>query len=337
MLGSLRHVRSIMGRRTRGCEGVRQSSTTAATTLRPLIIATGNKIKRAIFSRILLPSDLFPFDVQFVDLPGGGGLEVQGSLADVARMKVATAKSTLNEGHRTQRAMILVDDASLEIPALGGMPGPYFKDFCRRIGVVADTCGQPLQATVRSTIQIARSHSELAETFTGSVPGKLLPSIAGAAGPGRSFGDCFQPDRWPAQAQYDQLEDRLQYGCHFSRSTRKFYMLQTLRKAVRRDIMSRRNRFTADGLRSFIDNHVVEVLGQHDAFKIYPTQSWARSTSHATREWLWRNLLLYGVRLPLCGDIKFSILTFEESLQCITPEMLDETGHLELGEMAAED
>lgn len=53
--------------------------------------------------------------------------EIQGTAKEIARTKAMDAAHTLN-------IPVIVEDVSMYCPALGGLPGPYIKDFLRSIG-----------------------------------------------------------------------------------------------------------------------------------------------------------------------------------------------------------
>ncbi|PWN97199.1 putative HAM1-protein [Tilletiopsis washingtonensis] len=91
---------------------------------RTITFVTGNANKLNEVRAILAASPNFPFALvnQALDVP-----EVQGTTADVARAKCAAAAAQLN-------APVITEDTALGFTALGGLPGPYIKDFLGTLG-----------------------------------------------------------------------------------------------------------------------------------------------------------------------------------------------------------
>ncbi len=90
---------------------------------RKLYFVTGNLNKlseyRAVFERIT--------SVQLVHR-ALEITEIQGSAEDITKDKVIKAANALNKD------FVMVEDSSLSISALGGLPGPYIKYFEDNIG-----------------------------------------------------------------------------------------------------------------------------------------------------------------------------------------------------------
>ena len=85
-----------------------------------LIFVTGNRHKFQEAQAILKEWELEQREIE--DLP-----EIQGTGAEVARQKAITALQHV-------QAPLFVDDTSLEFTAWNGLPGPYIKDFRKKLG-----------------------------------------------------------------------------------------------------------------------------------------------------------------------------------------------------------
>jgi len=89
-----------------------------------IYFVTGNQRKEQEVNAILAAEQFFPFRVQHIDidLP-----EMQGDPLEIARAKVAVAAERVG-------CSVIVEDTSLCMSALNGMPGPYIKWFVESIG-----------------------------------------------------------------------------------------------------------------------------------------------------------------------------------------------------------
>jgi inosine triphosphate pyrophosphatase len=142
-----------------------------------LLFITGNKDKlREV--QALIP------DVQSIDmdLP-----EIQ----EIDPHKVIAAK--LAEARKYLSSALLVEDTSLSLDGMGGLPGPFAKWFVRSIGVdglyeLAKTFGA--RATARTIIGYADENNEM-HFFEGSLGGLVVPP-RGTDGFG--WDAIFQPD-----------------------------------------------------------------------------------------------------------------------------------------------
>jgi inosine triphosphate pyrophosphatase len=85
-----------------------------------LYFVTGNKEKFREVKHIL---DGFDVEQLEIDLP-----ELQGEPDDIVKEKASIA------AEKTKKT-VFVDDASLCFNALSGLPGPYVKDFIKKIGI----------------------------------------------------------------------------------------------------------------------------------------------------------------------------------------------------------
>lgn len=89
-----------------------------------LTFVTGNANKLREVKQILEASSRFPYQLtnQNLDLP-----EIQGTTQDVARAKCSAAAAKLG-------GPCITEDTALAFNALGGLPGPYIKDFLATLG-----------------------------------------------------------------------------------------------------------------------------------------------------------------------------------------------------------
>ncbi|MBN2458646.1 RdgB/HAM1 family non-canonical purine NTP pyrophosphatase [Candidatus Woesearchaeota archaeon] len=85
-----------------------------------LYFVTGNKEKFREVKHILEGFDVEQLDI---DLP-----ELQGEPADIVKEKAKLAAEKTGKS-------VFVEDTSLCFNALGGLPGPYVKDFIKKIGI----------------------------------------------------------------------------------------------------------------------------------------------------------------------------------------------------------
>lgn len=89
-----------------------------------LTFVTGNANKLREVRQIFALSPNFPYELtnKDLDLP-----EIQGTTRDVAQAKCAAAAKALG-------GPCITEDTALGFHALGGLPGPYIKDFMKTIG-----------------------------------------------------------------------------------------------------------------------------------------------------------------------------------------------------------
>ena len=83
-----------------------------------LLYVTSNEGKFDEARRILAP---LPLQRASIDLT-----EIQGNASEIIRHKAEQAKELL-------QLPVIVDDVSLHCPAIGGLPGPYIKEFLLRL------------------------------------------------------------------------------------------------------------------------------------------------------------------------------------------------------------
>jgi inosine triphosphate pyrophosphatase len=86
--------------------------------MKQIIIVTGNQHKLDEYKKILKEVNL---KAEKIDLP-----ELQGTVEEIVKEKAKLA------AERIQKPCF-VDDTSLSFNALGGLPGPYIKDFINRM------------------------------------------------------------------------------------------------------------------------------------------------------------------------------------------------------------
>ncbi|WFD27952.1 adenylate kinase [Malassezia nana] len=92
---------------------------------RVITFVTGNKNKLREVQNILgsSPNSSWTLESKPLDVP-----EVQGTTQDVARAKCRSAAQQL-------QGPCLTEDTALSFHALGGLPGPYIKDFLQTLGL----------------------------------------------------------------------------------------------------------------------------------------------------------------------------------------------------------
>lgn len=146
-----------------------------------LTIITGNPGKATEIERILgIPTQLVDFD-----LP-----EIQSMDARA----VATAKA--EAAFHIIKKTLLVDDTSLFIPALGGLPGPFVSWFMSSVGgegllnMLHNTTDR--RAKVCCCLGYADAQGQI-HTFLGEVEGTLSVTPQGESGKGLGFDSIFIP------------------------------------------------------------------------------------------------------------------------------------------------
>ena len=146
--------------------------------MKPILFITGNKDKlREV--RALIPT------VQGVDMDL---TEIQ----EIDAHKIITAK--LAEAQKCQSGTFIVEDTSLYLDAMNGLPGPLVKWFVKSIGIegiykLTESC-KSTRATARTLIGIADEDGNIG-FFEGSLSGTLVPP-RGTDGFG--WDSIFQPD-----------------------------------------------------------------------------------------------------------------------------------------------
>ncbi|CAO1625994.1 unnamed protein product [Parajaminaea phylloscopi] len=134
-----------------------------------LVFVTGNKNKLREVQQILEKTPDFPFEIvnEALDVP-----EVQGSTAEVAKAKCRAAARQIN-------GPCVTEDTALAFEALGGLPGPYIKDFLARLGL--DGLNTLLagfsnkKATAICTFAYCEDASSEPILFEGKTEGKIVP------------------------------------------------------------------------------------------------------------------------------------------------------------------
>jgi len=120
------HRGRIRQRRVSACADLTSADDAECSTDKLCIyFVTGNRRKEQEVNAILAAERFFPFRVQHIDLDLP---EMQGEPMDIARAKVAAAAAHVG-------CSVLVEDTSLCMSALNGMPGPYIKWFVDCVGV----------------------------------------------------------------------------------------------------------------------------------------------------------------------------------------------------------
>ncbi len=146
--------------------------------MKPIYFITGNKDKlREV--RALIPA------VRGIDMDV---VEIQ----EIDAHKIIAAK--LAEAQRYQSGAFIVEDTSLSLDAMNGLPGPLVKWFMKAVGIegvyqLAAAFGSA-RATARTLIGYAEENGTI-HFFEGSLAGTLVPP-RGTAGFG--WDAIFQPD-----------------------------------------------------------------------------------------------------------------------------------------------
>lgn len=146
--------------------------------MKPVLFITGNKDKlREV--RALIPA------VQGVDMDL---TEIQ----EIDAHKIITAK--LVEAQKFQSSTFIVEDTSLYLDAMNGLPGPLVKWFVKAVGIEGiyklTESFRSTRATARTLIGYADEDSTI-HFFEGSISGILVPP-RGTDGFG--WDAIFQPD-----------------------------------------------------------------------------------------------------------------------------------------------
>jgi inosine triphosphate pyrophosphatase len=134
-----------------------------------LTFATGNANKLRESREILAAAPDFPYTLvgRDLDLP-----EIQGTTQEVARAKCREAAEVLG-------GPCITDDTALAFHALGGLPGPYVKDFVKNIGL--DGLNAMLDgfadrsATAIATFAYCAGPGQPVHLFEGKSLGRIVP------------------------------------------------------------------------------------------------------------------------------------------------------------------
>jgi len=131
--------------------------------------------------------------------------EIQGTPAEVIKSKTLDAARVFVSMHRSMaRGILIVDDMALSVDSLGGMPGPYIKDFLRAVG----PDGLCRLAALSPATDIASYGvievdpiggtvgSDACVSVVGRTSGHIVTSPKGTGGFG--YDPCFMPDGYSA-------------------------------------------------------------------------------------------------------------------------------------------
>lgn len=172
------------------------------TSTEPIYFITGNKDK------VLEISELIPGIEQLdIDLP-----EIQSlDMHDIIKAKLKVALD-----HHS--GPFIVEDTSIEINGLGGLPGPFIKWFGRAIGNEGifrmASASDDTSAVGRTLIGFARSRKEV-HFFEGTMLGKIVSprgergfgwdAIFMPEGSDKTFAEMDDPDRIGRKARRDAI------------------------------------------------------------------------------------------------------------------------------------
>ncbi len=167
-----------------------------------MIYVTGNKKKFEEASLALAPLYLEQVDLE--------SQEIQGSCKEILLDKARKAWEIL-------RKPFITEDVSFEIEALGGMPGPYIKDFLFALShhnITLFDIVSPLQNTkAKSFCHVAYVRSETDITLiTGSTSGNIV-SPKGNLDHGKvSFNKIFKPENFSKTYGEMTMEEHALYS-----------------------------------------------------------------------------------------------------------------------------
>lgn len=136
-----------------------------------------------------------------LDLP-----ELQGDARDIAKAKLKEALSII-------QAPVIIDDTSIECPALNGLPGPYAKDFLRHLG---DEGLAKLIHKYDDHRVFAVSLAGFAEPgeepliFEGRIEGTIVAPKGGLTHGKYSFNRVFKPLGWDKTMGEMTMEEHAQ-------------------------------------------------------------------------------------------------------------------------------
>jgi inosine triphosphate pyrophosphatase len=137
----------------------------------PIALVTSNRNKYREASSILGDIDMIDIDVT----------EIQGDRVDIVLDK-------LNQAADRYDGDLIVEDVSLEIDSIGGMPGPYIKWYTPEIDTISSTCDGS-KATAICTLAVKRGMG------VSIVSGKTRGTIVRPRGThGFGYDSIFMPD-----------------------------------------------------------------------------------------------------------------------------------------------
>ena len=131
------------------------------------IVVTGNENKWREIESILAP--FMPVERRAIDL-----IERQGTLTEIVTAKAVAAFMQTNQP-------CLVEDVSLEIDALSGFPGPYVKDFLKKvplkhINYLSDSFGQHRICAHCAFAFAPSADPAECKVFIGTTEGQVVPA-----------------------------------------------------------------------------------------------------------------------------------------------------------------
>ena len=146
-----------------------------------LILVTGNKFKKLEVEEIV-GEEIDSKDLQLEEIQS----------MDVVAVAAAKARAAENKGYRH----LIVDDSSLAIDSLGGLPGPFVTWFIQQIGIhgLATLAGSKVDvesaAIATTCIGYVDDRGDVF-TFVGQIEGKVVNVPRGDSGFG--FDNIFVP------------------------------------------------------------------------------------------------------------------------------------------------
>ena len=167
-----------------------------------MIYVTGNKKKFEEASLALAPLSLEQVDLE--------SQEIQGTSKEILLDKARKSWEIL-------RKPFIVEDVSFEIEALGGMPGPYIKDFLFALSnnnITLFEIISPLQNTkAKSLCHVAYVRSETDIIFiTGSISGNIVPPKGNLDHGKVSFNKIFKPENFSKTYGEMTMEEHVLYS-----------------------------------------------------------------------------------------------------------------------------
>ncbi|PAA90459.1 hypothetical protein BOX15_Mlig011450g1 [Macrostomum lignano] len=180
----------------------------------PVIFVTGNQGKLEDFNQLLSDCQLTDaFTVQDLDL-----VELQGSHQEIAMEKCRMAAQLLNG------PAVLIEDTSLELTALNGLPGPYIKWFWKALRnerLPSLLAAYPDKSAVaKSIVAYCPGPGREIRLFHGECRGRLLTEPRGP--PVHGWLPLFAPDGQDQSLAEMEAAERYRHH-HRAKAFAKFF------------------------------------------------------------------------------------------------------------------